>query len=56
MWFDRFTGEQCRQLPALRESQQRLATELPPFKPYATLGTDDIDDCERDVRQEFATL
>ena len=46
----------CRQLPALRESQQRLATELPPFKPYATLGTDDIDDCERDVRREFATL
>ena len=46
----------CRQLPALRDSQQRLATSLPQFKPYATLEADDIDDCERDVRQEFASL
>ena len=46
----------CRQLPALRDSQQRLASNLPQFKPYATLQADDIDDCERDVRQEFASL
>lgn len=46
----------CRQLPALRDSQQGLASSLPQFKPYATLEADDIDDCERDVRQEFASL
>lgn len=46
----------CRQLPALRDSQQRLASNLPQFKPYATLEADDIGDCERDVRSEFASL
>lgn len=45
----------CRQLPALRDSQQDLASSLPQFKPYATLEADDIDDCERDVRREFAS-
>ena len=44
----------CRQLPGLRDSQQRLAASLPQFKPYATLDADDIADCESDVRQEFA--
>ena len=44
----------CRQLPGLRDSQQRLAASLPPYKPYATLDADDIADCESDVRQEFA--
>lgn len=46
----------CRQMPALRDSQQRLAANLPQFKPYATLEADDIADCERDVRSEFASL
>ncbi len=46
----------CRQLPALRDSQQDLASSLPQFKPYATLDADDIADCERDVRSEFASL
>ncbi len=45
----------CRQLPALRDSHQRLASSLPQFKPYATLEADDIDDCETDVRNEFAS-
>lgn len=44
----------CRLLPALRDSQQDLASSLPQFKPYATLDADDIADCERDVRSEFA--
>ena len=44
----------CRQLPGLRDSQQRLAASLPQFKPYATLDAGDIADCESDVRQEFA--
>ncbi len=45
----------CRQLPALRDSQQRLAASVPQFKPYATLEADDIHDCEADVRSEFAS-
>lgn len=44
----------CHDLPALRDSQQRLAASLPEFKPYATLQEDDIEDCERDVRSELA--
>lgn len=46
----------CRQLPQLLESQQQLSTSVPEFKPYASLEHDDIDDCERDVLQEFASL
>lgn len=45
----------CRQLPALRDSQQRLATSLPQFRPYATLEADDVADCENDIRREFAS-
>lgn len=44
----------CRSLPALMESQQRLSTSLPQFRPYATLEADDVEDCEKDIRQEFA--
>ena len=35
----------CRQLPAMRESQQQLAASLPQFKPYATMTQENIDDC-----------
>lgn len=45
----------CRQLPALRNSQQQLASSLPQFRPYATLEADDVADCEKDIRREFAT-
>ena len=45
----------CRSLPALLESQQRLSSSLPQFRPYATLEADDAEDCENDVRREFAT-
>ena len=45
----------CRQLPALRDSQQRLAASTPAFKPYANIDQRDIDDCEDDVRNEFAS-
>ena len=44
----------CRGLPQLRDSQQALAASLPEFRPYATLEQDDIDDCERDVRNDLA--
>ena len=45
----------CRQLPGLHGSQQRLAASLAEFRPYATLEADDVDDCETDVRREFAS-
>lgn len=44
----------CRRLPQVLESQQQLAANLPQFQPYANLERDDIDDCERDLRNEFA--
>jgi hypothetical protein len=45
----------CGQLPALMESQQRLARSVPAFQPYATLEPGDIEDCEADFRREFAS-
>jgi len=44
----------CRTLPALRDSQQSLSASLPQFRPYATLGVEDAENCENDIRQEFA--
>lgn len=35
----------CSRLPAVLDSQQKLAASLPEFKPYATMTTRDIDDC-----------
>lgn len=46
----------CLQLPAVRASQQRLASSLPQFRPYATLEPDDVEDCENLIRKEFASL
>ena len=45
----------CRQLPEVRDAQQRLAAGIASFRPYATLEADDIRDCEADVRREFAS-
>lgn len=45
----------CRRLPQVLESQQQLATSLPQFRPYASLERDDIEDCEREVLNEFAS-
>lgn len=45
----------CRRLPRVRESQQQLAGSLPEFRPYATLERKDIDDCDKNLRNEFAT-
>ncbi|QDH69939.1 hypothetical protein [Marilutibacter alkalisoli] len=47
--------EICLQLPAMMQSQQRLAAGLPQFQPYATLEADDVEDCENQIRHEFAT-
>jgi hypothetical protein len=45
----------CRQLPAVMASQQQLAASLPSFGPYADLEQRDIDDCESELRNEFAS-
>ncbi len=36
----------CKRLVTIKTSQDALATSLPEFKPYATLGQSDVDDCE----------
>jgi len=46
----------CRQLPAVRASQQQLASSLPQFRPYATVEPGDVDDCENLMQKEFASL
>jgi hypothetical protein len=43
-------------LPKVLESQQKLAASVPQFRPYASLERDDVEDCERDVLEEFAAL
>lgn len=45
----------CKQLPAVMDSQQKLAASVPSFKPYANLDQHDIDDCEGELRNEFAS-
>lgn len=43
----------CHRLPEVVESQQRLATSLPAFAPYANLAMEDVADCESSVRESF---
>jgi hypothetical protein len=38
----------CTKLPALLDTQNRLAASLPAFKPYASMTQQDIDDCNKD--------
>lgn len=38
----------CKRLPPMLDSQQKLATSLPAFKPYARMTQDDIDHCMED--------
>lgn len=45
----------CDRLPALRESQQELATAVPAFKPYATMTHKDIEDCRVDALNDDDT-
>lgn len=44
----------CAQLPALRETQQELAAQLPEFRPYATLEQSDIEDCSTEAKDTIA--
>ncbi len=38
----------CEELPALLDSQQKLAAALPEFRPYASMTTDNVKDCHSD--------
>lgn len=42
----------CDRMPALMESQQKLAAALPAFKPYATLTPAKIDQCRKDALKD----
>lgn len=44
----------CDRMPALRDAQQQLASDLPAFRPYARLEAQDADSCRNEVRREFA--
>ncbi len=38
----------CGYLPAMLDTQNRLAAAMPEFRPYATMDQSDVDDCHRD--------
>ncbi len=38
----------CDRLPAMLDSQDKLAASLPEFKPYASMTQEDVDDCMDD--------
>ncbi|MDG2518734.1 DUF2884 family protein [Lysobacter soli] len=40
----------CDALPAMMESQNRLAAAMPEFKPYANMTQADIDECRSDAK------
>jgi hypothetical protein len=42
----------CDQLPSMMAEQQKLAIELPAFKPYATMTQTDIDECHADALKD----
>jgi hypothetical protein len=44
----------CTHLPAMLDTQRRLAAALPAFKPYADMTQDDVDDCARDIDRHGA--
>lgn len=39
----------CEKVPDMLEAQQALAAALPEFRPYATMDSDDVNDCKDDV-------
>lgn len=47
------TVELCDRMPALMTTQQQLATDLPEFRPYATLTQKKIDDCRKDALHDL---
>ncbi len=39
----------CKRLPDLLVSQQKLATAMPEFRPYATMKQKDVEDCGKEM-------
>jgi hypothetical protein len=48
------TVKLCDRMPALMAAQQQLASDLPAFRPYATLTQEKIDDCRRDALHDIS--
>lgn len=46
----------CQRLPSLLSSQQKLASAMPEFRPYATMEQKDIDDCGKDGKKGVTVL
>ena len=46
----------CQRLPSLLSSQQKLASAMPEFRPYATMEQKDIDDCGKDGKKGVVML
>lgn len=44
----------CSLLPHLLATQDKLASALPAFKPYAQMTQDDVDECGKEVRDSIA--
>ena len=45
----------CKRLATIKASQDALATQLPAFKPYATIDIKDVNDCGSDQSDNYAT-
>lgn len=43
----------CELLPAMKVTQDKLATALPEFKPYATMDDGDVEDCMTDSDEHY---
>lgn len=42
----------CARLPDMLATQQKLASAMPEFRPYATMTQKDVDDCGKDVEND----
>ena len=42
----------CQRMPDLLSTQQKLAAEMPEFRPYATMQQKDVDDCGKDMKDK----
>lgn len=42
----------CKRLPAMLQSQIKLATDLPAFQPYADMTQSDIEECQQNLHKQ----
>lgn len=42
----------CQRMPDLLSTQQKLASAMPEFRPYATMLQKDVDDCGKDMKDK----